>query len=207
MEKIYYSPKGFWKGLPAVEKLSKEAKVSKKKALEFLKKQAVWQIYLPPPKKIIRPRFDASTKNEIHQADLLFLPHDSVNRKTYKYALTAVDIESRYKEAEPLTSKDSSEVAKAFGNIYKRKLNYPKLLQVDPGREFMGSVTQLMAEHNVSIRRGRKEIHRVSEGFPSYFWLRGSTGHWLKDSLVISMQRNWKIRTNATENESKDYRK
>ena len=138
MEKIYYSPKGFWKGLPAVEKLSKEAKVSKKQALEFLKKQAVWQIYLPPPKKIIRPRFDASTKNEIHQADLLFLPHDSVNRKTYKYALTVVDIESRYKEAEPLTSKDSSEVAKAFENIYKRKLNYPKLLQVNPGREFMG---------------------------------------------------------------------
>ena len=90
----------------------------------------------------------------------MFLPHDSVNRKTYKYALTVVDIESRYKEAEPLTSKDSSEVAKAFENIYKRKLNYPKLLQVDPGREFMGSVTQLMAEHNVSIRRGRKEIHR-----------------------------------------------
>ena len=155
MEKIYYSPKGFWKGLPAVEKLSKEAKVSKKQALEFLKKQAVWQIYLPPLKKIIRPRFDTSTKNEIHRTDLLFLPHDTVNRKTYKYALTVVDIESRYKEAEPLTSKDSSEVAKAFGNIYKRKLNYPKLLQVDPGREFMGSVTQLMAEHNVSIRRGR----------------------------------------------------
>ena len=160
MEKIYYSPKEFWKGLPAVEKLSKEAKVSKKQALEFLKKQAVWQIYLPPPKKIIRPKFYSSTKNEIHQADLLFLPHDTVNRKTYKYALTVVDIESRYKEAEPLTSKDSSEVAKAFGNIYKRNLNYPKLLQVDPGREFMGSVTQLMAEHNVSIRRGRKEIHR-----------------------------------------------
>ena len=201
MEKIYYSPKGFWKGLPAVEKLSKEAKVSKTQSLEFLKKQAVWQIYLPPPKKIIRPRFDASTKNEIHQADLLFLPHDTVSRKTYKYALTVVDIESRYKEAEPLTSKDSSEVAKVFGNIYKRKLNYPKLLQVDPGREFMGSVTQLMAEHNVSIRRAGK---RSTE---TRLWLRGSTEHWLKDSLVISMQRNWKIRTNATENGSKDYRK
>ena len=36
MEKIYYSPKGFWKGFPAVEILSKEAKVSKKKqALEY----------------------------------------------------------------------------------------------------------------------------------------------------------------------------
>ena len=35
MEKIYYSPKGFWKGLPAVEKLSKEAKVSKNRHLNF----------------------------------------------------------------------------------------------------------------------------------------------------------------------------
>ena len=56
--------------------------------------------------------------------------------------------------------KDSKEVAKAFGNIYRRKLNYPKLVQVDPGRESMGSVIQLMAKHNVSIRRARKEIHR-----------------------------------------------
>ena len=164
MEKIYYSPKGFWKGLPAVEKLSKEAKASKKKALEFLKRQAVWQIYLPPPKKIIRPRFDVSAENEVHQAGLLFLPYDTVKvgriNKTYKYALTLVDLGTRYKEAEPLTSKDSKEVAMAFEKIYKRHLKYPKLLQVDPGREFMGAVTQLMAKHNVRIRRGQPEIHR-----------------------------------------------
>ncbi len=96
MEKIYYGPKGFWKGLTAVKKLAKAAKVSDKEALEFLKKQAVWQIYLPAPKKIIRPRFDFSKKNEVHQADLLFLPHDTVGRKTYKYALTVVDIASRF---------------------------------------------------------------------------------------------------------------
>ena len=30
MEKIYYSPKGFWKGHSAVSKLAKEAKVSQK---------------------------------------------------------------------------------------------------------------------------------------------------------------------------------
>ena len=112
MEKIYYRPKGFWKGLPAVEKLAKEAKVCKKQR----NRRCGLHIY---------PEFDASTPNEIHQADLLFLPHDTVNRKTYKYALTVVDIESRYKEAVPLTLKDSKEVAKAFENIYKRKLSYP----------------------------------------------------------------------------------
>ena len=145
MEKIYYSPKGFWKGLSAVEKLAKEAKVSKKQALEFLLRQAVWQIYLPAPKKIIRPRFDVSAENEVHQADLLFLSYDTVKvrkiNNTYKYALSLVDLETRYKEAEPLTSKNSKEVAKAFEKIYKRHLKYPKLLQVDPGREFMGAVT------------------------------------------------------------------
>lgn len=156
MEKIYYSPKGFWRGVSAVKKLAKEAKVSDKQALEFLKKQAVWQIYLPAPKKIVRPRFEVYGKNEVHQADLLFLPHDGRN----KYALTVVDIASRYKETEPLTSKDSKEVAQAFDKIYKRKLAYPKLLQVDPGREFMGAVSQLMEKHKVKIRRGRTNIHR-----------------------------------------------
>ena len=34
------------------------------------------------------------------------------------------------------------------------------LLQVDPGREFMGSVTKVMQNNKISVRRGRTEIHR-----------------------------------------------
>ena len=34
------------------------------------------------------------------------------------------------------------------------------MLQVDPGREFMGAVTKQMEKHKTSIRRGRTEIHR-----------------------------------------------
>ena len=37
----------------------------------------MWQIFLTAPKKKIRPRFDVSAKDEVHQADLLFLPHDT----------------------------------------------------------------------------------------------------------------------------------
>jgi hypothetical protein len=160
MEKLYYSPKGYWKGVSAINKLASAAKVSESSAREFLKKQAIWQIYLPAPKKIVRPKFDVSTPNEVHQADLLFLPHYTIGKKKYKYALTVVDIASRYKEAAPLTSKESKEVALAFKKIYTRTLNYPSLLQVDPGREFMGSVSQLMATHKVNIRRGHTDIHR-----------------------------------------------
>ena len=97
----------------------------------------------------------------MHQADLLFLPHDKLGRSTYKYALTVVDVASRFKEAQPLTSKDSAEVAKAFQTIYTRgPLKWPQMLQVNPGREFMGAVTKQMEKHKTSIRRGRAEIHR-----------------------------------------------
>ena len=128
---------------------------------QWLYKQALWQIYLPAPRHVPRPKFDVATPNSVHQADLLFLPHDKLRRKIYKYALTVVDIASRYKEAEPLTSKNSDEVAKAFQTIYKRSpLTWPHMLQVDPGREFMGAVTKEMEKHKTYIRRGRSEIHR-----------------------------------------------
>ena len=32
--------------------------------------------------------------------------------------------------------------------------------QVDPGREFMGAVNQLLSKPNVEVRRGRVDIHR-----------------------------------------------
>ena len=75
--------------------------------------------------------------------------------------MTAVDVASRYKETEPLTSKDSAVVGKAFQSIYRRSpLTWPQMLQVDPGREFMGGVTKEMEKHKTYIRRGRTEIHR-----------------------------------------------
>ena len=69
--------------------------------------------------------------------------------------------DSRLPSAEPLATKESKEVAKALERIYKRgPLKWPKLLQVDPGREFMGSVNQLLAKHHVEVRRGRVDTHR-----------------------------------------------
>ena len=161
LAKIYYSPQGYWKGVSAIKKLAEAAKVPENVSKQWLYKQALWQIYLPAPRHIPRPKFDVATPNSVHQADLLFLPHDKLRRKIYKYALTVVDIASRYKEAEPLTSKNSDEVARAFQSIYRRgPLTWPHMLQVDPGREFMGAVTKEMVKHKTYIRRGRTEIHR-----------------------------------------------
>ena len=163
LSKIYYSPQGYWKGFAAIEKLAEAAKVSEDVAQNWLVKQALWQIYLPAPRYIPRPKFDVPVPNKVHQADLLYLPHDRPprSRKTFKYALTVVDVASRFKAAEPLTTKEAREVAAALERIYSRSpLSWPKVLQVDPGREFMGTVNQLLSKRNVEVRRGRVDIHR-----------------------------------------------
>ena len=124
LRQIYYSPRGYWRGLAAVKKLTVAANVSEHVACDWLKRQAIWQIYLPAPRHIPRPMFDEDRPNAVHQADLLYLPHDRVvtgrKAKTFRYALTIVDVASRYKEAEPLTDKSAAEVAKALSRVYKR---------------------------------------------------------------------------------------
>ena len=78
-----------------------------------------------------------------------------------KYAMTVVDIASRFKGAEPLTSKDSLEVSKAFQKIYRKEpMRWLKVLQVDPGREFVGEVTKDKAKNDVRVRRENVNAHR-----------------------------------------------
>ena len=111
-------------------------------------------MYLVPHGTIDKP-------NQIHQADLLFLPHDTVRLKTYRYAVVVIDIATKYKDAKPLTSKETNEVAKALSKIYSRKLTWPSTLMVDPGKEFMGRVIALMKNHNVTIQRSEAGNHRA----------------------------------------------
>ena len=161
MDKIYYSPKGYWKGQSAITKLSAQAGVDEATAKEWLSKQAIWQIYLPAPKRIKRPHFENTTPNDTHQMDLLYLPHDTIRNKKFKYALTVIDLASRYKDAEPLTQKSAAAVAVALQKIYSRgPLAYPRLIQVDDGNEFKGAVNQLLLKHRVSIKRGIPGVHR-----------------------------------------------
>ena len=119
LQQIYYSPKGYWRGLDAIKKLAAAAKVSEQVARDWLKRQVIWQIYLPATRYIPRPMFDEDKPNAVHQADLLFLPHDRFERKTFKYALTNVDVASRYQEAEPLNTKEAKVVADALSRIYR----------------------------------------------------------------------------------------
>lgn len=77
--KIYSrAPKDF--GGSFTSKLSKETKVSEKPSLNsWRNKLRVKFIYHHP--KIIRPIYDVYTKYKVHQADLWFLPYDTIGNK------------------------------------------------------------------------------------------------------------------------------
>ena len=81
------------------------------------------------PKYIPRPNASMllfAKPNDIHQADILYLPHDRYEKKVYKYALNIVDVASRYKGSYQLTTKNSKEVAQAFQWTYENTLlTYP----------------------------------------------------------------------------------
>ena len=83
--------------------------------------------------------------NEVHQADLLYLQHEKVGCKTYKYSLTIVDVASRNKEAEALTDKSSTEVAAALTRIYQRgPLTWQNLINSNrPWARIRGSIYKI----------------------------------------------------------------
>ena len=144
----------------------------KEEAEKWLLKQPLYQIHLPAPKYVPRPNASMSlfTKpNDIHQSDLLSLPHDRFKTKTYKYALNIVDVASRYKGSYQLTTKNTKEVAQAFQWIYENTpLTYPKTLIVDDGKEFDGDMTKLMEKHDVIIQCGDPSQHQ-SQGIMERF--------------------------------------
>ena len=119
---------------------------------------------MPAPKKIIRPKFENYIPNDTHQIDLLYLPYDKIGKKRYKYALTVVDIASRYKDAEPLTERSTNAVAIALSKIYnahaRGPLKFPRLIQCDEGAEFKGKVNQLFLKNRVLVKRGIPGNHR-----------------------------------------------
>ena len=162
-ERIYYSDDGYWRGKSTILKLSQASGSMKEEAERWLMKQPLYQIYLPAPKYIPRPNASMSlfTKsNNIHQGDLLSLPHDRYKKKTYKYALNIVDVASRYKGSYQLTTKNSKEAAQAFQWIYENTpLTYPKTLIIDDGKECYGGMTKLMEKNDVMIQHGDPSQH------------------------------------------------
>ena len=167
---IYYQPEHLWTGRKAIKLLQKESGEPLKVVRNWLATQAFFQVFLPKPKHIDYAHFYVTKVNKIHQADLMYLPHDKVYQNTYKYVLNIIDIASGYKASRPLRTKKASEVAEMFKDIYKKgPLRYPEELHVDNGTEFKSDTDKLMTEHNVIVKRVTTKYHHKFSAFVENF--------------------------------------
>ena len=126
---------------------------------------------MSPPKEIHHHHYDVTKPNEQHQFDLLYMLHNLFEGNTYKYILTGTDVGSRYKDARPLMTKKSSQVAFVLEAIYKKGgvFKYPKMFQCDNGSEFKNEVTKLLEKHNVGTRRATAKYKYTHTAFVEGF--------------------------------------
>ena len=79
-KQIYYSSDAYWGGKSAIQK----HQVQQEGAEKWLLRLPLYQISLPRPQYISRPNASMSLHvkpNNIHQADILYLPHGKYKRK------------------------------------------------------------------------------------------------------------------------------
>ena len=185
----YYKRTHLWKGNKAIKELVKATKIPKKNVIQWLASQALWQVHLPSPRKIIRPHFNITQPNKMHQFDLLYMPGDILYGTKYKYILTGIDVASRFKVVRPLKTKTAKEVCQALEDIYKiRPLKYPEIFQCDNGSEFKGEVTKLFEKHGV---KSNEQLLNII--IDLLLLLKGLIKRSLNDCLKLWMPKNWKI--------------
>jgi hypothetical protein len=97
------------------------------------------------------PTNQVFVKDIYYQADVMYMPED----KGFKYMLVCVDMYDGTVDAEPMKEVNSSNVIKAFKEIFKRPyLNYPIFITFDNGNEFDGDdMINYFKLHKTNIKR------------------------------------------------------
>ncbi|CAB5394849.1 unnamed protein product [Rhizophagus irregularis] len=105
--RIFYQPSAYQRTAKKLYQTSQNAgyDFTLDEVEDWLERQAVHQVHKPRPRFIPRVSFSSiQVPNEVHQADILYMPYDKVGHVTYLFCLNIVDIASRYKESVPIGS-------------------------------------------------------------------------------------------------------
>ncbi|CAB5381733.1 unnamed protein product [Rhizophagus irregularis] len=142
--RIFYQPSGYQRTAKKLYETSQNAgyDFTLDEVQDWLERQAVHQVHKPRLRFIPRVSFSSiQVPNEVHQADILYMPYDKVKHVTYLFCLNIVDIASRYKESVPIGStsvKDRQGILTSYtiARAFKKK-NQPVLYWLidDDGKE------------------------------------------------------------------------
>jgi hypothetical protein len=118
------------------------------------------ELYTIPKKEARKEMASFQTFKEgvFCQADLLFLP----SNYGYKYCLGIVDNHTKKCDYEPLKSKESVAVVKAFKKIFARGIvKVPKSITFDDGSEFKSTCKEYFESLNVKVKVAPVGRHRM----------------------------------------------
>ncbi|CAG8465884.1 2233_t:CDS:1, partial [Cetraspora pellucida] len=100
LQKIYYRPEDYYWTAEKIRDASRRSKYNFLLAeiCNWLNKQAIFQVHKPPPRYISQVLFNTiQIPNECHQADILYMPYNKIEKITYMFCFNVVDIAFRYK--------------------------------------------------------------------------------------------------------------
>lgn len=108
-----------------------------------------YELHKPSRKRFQTRRTITTFKNDLWQADLVQMDKLSKFNKGFKYYLAVLDTFSKVGYAEPLKTKNMTEVAEAFKKILKQSSVSPKNLQTDQGLEFFNKTFKQLTDKHI----------------------------------------------------------
>ena len=131
--------------------------INMKDVKEFLSGELAFTLHRRVVRRFKRKPIVSTRHGEQAQADLVDIQRFANANSSYRYILTVIDVFSKVAFAEPLKSKGSADIVKAFDRILQHYK--PLKLQTDEGREFTNSQVQaLFREYKVTWFPAKNEL-------------------------------------------------
>jgi hypothetical protein len=127
-----------------------EKTVTPAKAREWLSGETPYVLHRAARRRFPRSKIFAPAQHDLWEADLTFFDKLKRFNDGVKYLLVVVDVFSKVAAVEPLRTKATVEVSRAFEIIVRRLKTTPAKLRTDRGTEFNSAVfRRLMSKYNI----------------------------------------------------------
>ena len=138
------------------------------------------ELHRPVKRKFEKRQVFAKNVDDIWAADLVDMQYYSRTNKGFKYILMIIDVFSKYGWAIPLKNKTSTEVVRAFSELWNSGQKPPKYLWTDKGKEFVNRAFQKLLDE--------KKVHM--------YWTENEEKSSIVERWNRTMKRNmWKYFT------------
>lgn len=164
---LYYTP-----GLPttygSVDRLLKAAKrvnktIKKRDVEEWLLSQDTYTLHRKARRKLsAEPRVYVGSIDEQWAMDLCDVSNISEHNDGNNFILTAIDVFSKWADAEPVRRKSGPAVASAFQTILNRTDRRPDKVETDHGKEFYNKHFAQLCKRNVIHHFSSQSSHKAS---------------------------------------------